>query len=122
MNDSSNENYILTSDLAMGIDLASNLKPVLTQICCVSYNNVNCEEPLTHLENYNFMLDQVFEDRDAGTPDDKMRLFLIYYICSHQLPDSEVDDYANILQVCTKVYSKYHQRPFLDILLMNLAE
>ena len=42
---------------------------------------------------------QVFEDKEAGTPDDKMRLFLIYYICSPQLPESEVDEYANVLQV-----------------------
>ena len=42
---------------------------------------------------------QVFEDPEAGTAEDKMRLFIIYYICSPQLPDSEVDEYANVLQV-----------------------
>ena len=29
------------ADLAMAIDLASNLEPVLTQMCRVSYNNNN---------------------------------------------------------------------------------
>jgi hypothetical protein len=41
----------------------------------------------------------VFEDPDAGTAEDKMRLFLIYYICSQQISDAEVDQYANALQV-----------------------
>ena len=27
--------------MAIAIDLASNLEPVLTQMCCVSYNNNN---------------------------------------------------------------------------------
>ena len=29
-----------------------------------------------------------------------MRLFLIYYICSKEITETEVDQYANILQVC----------------------
>lgn len=56
------------------------------------------EEKILSKQNLDKSLKEVFDDRDAGTPDDKMRLFLIFYICSHQLPDSEVDDYANILQ------------------------
>ena len=57
------------------------------------------EEKILSKQTLDKSLMQVFEDPDAGTAEDKMRLFLIYYICSHQLPDSEVDDYANILQV-----------------------
>ena len=32
-----------------------------------------------------------------------MRLFLIYYICSKEITETEVDQYANILQVCTLI-------------------
>ena len=35
-----------------------------------------------------------------------MRLFLIYYICSKEITETEVDQYANILQVCKKKPSK----------------
>ena len=57
------------------------------------------EEKILSKQSLDKSLMQVFQDPDAGTAEDKMRLFLIYYICSHQLPESEVDEYANILQV-----------------------
>merc|ERR1712203_1143667 len=41
---------------------------------------------------------QVFEDPDILNNEDKMRLFLIYYICSKEITETEVDQYANILQ------------------------
>jgi hypothetical protein len=28
---------------------------------------------------------ELFTDSDGGNPEDKMRLFLIYYICSHSM-------------------------------------
>eukprot|EP00096_Caligus_rogercresseyi_P009495 TRINITY_DN3238_c0_g1_i2.p1 TRINITY_DN3238_c0_g1~~TRINITY_DN3238_c0_g1_i2.p1 ORF type:complete len:503 (-),score=165.64 TRINITY_DN3238_c0_g1_i2:55-1563(-) len=40
----------------------------------------------------------IFEDPEAGTPEDKIRLFLIYYLCSgEELPDSDFDKYTNVL-------------------------
>ena len=33
---------------------------------------------------------QIFEDKDAGTPEDKLRLFLIYYLCTAHITDTEV--------------------------------
>ena len=44
---------------------------------------------------------QVFEDTDIVNNEDKMRLFLIYYICSKEISETEVEQYANILQVRT---------------------
>ena len=46
-----------------------------------------------------FVILQVFEDTDIVNNEDKMRLFLIYYICSKEISETEVEQYANILQV-----------------------
>ena len=48
-----------------------------------------------------FIILQVFEDTDIVNNEDKMRLFLIYYICSKEISETEVEQYANILQVRT---------------------
>ena len=48
-----------------------------------------------------FVILQVFEDTDIVNNEDKMRLFLIYYICSKEISETEVEQYANILQVRT---------------------
>ncbi|XP_063222305.1 protein sly1 homolog [Bacillus rossius redtenbacheri] len=37
-------------------------------------------------------------DPEAGNPDDKMRLFIIYYICSHSMTEADFDRYAAALQ------------------------
>ncbi|KAK3927655.1 Protein sly1-like protein [Frankliniella fusca] len=42
---------------------------------------------------------ELISDSDAGiTPDDKMRLFIIHYICSNSMSEVEVDRYATALQ------------------------
>merc|ERR1712024_241046 len=56
------------------------------------------EEKIMSKQTLDKSLMQVFEDPDAGTAEDKMRLFLIYYICSAGIPDAEVDQYSNVLQ------------------------
>jgi len=44
---------------------------------------------------------QILEDQDAGTPEDKLRLFLIYFLCSgNNITDAEVDQYAKVLEEC----------------------
>ncbi|RZF38555.1 hypothetical protein LSTR_LSTR006150 [Laodelphax striatellus] len=40
----------------------------------------------------------VISDPDTGTPDDKMRLFIIYYICSHTMSESEFEKYSQALE------------------------
>ena len=49
--------------------------------------------------NKNSILWQIFEDKDAGTPEDKTRLFLIYYLCTPNISESQIDEYAKMLQV-----------------------
>ena len=41
---------------------------------------------------------QILEDQEAGTPQDKLRLFLIYYLCSQPgaISDAEVDQVCSI--------------------------
>lgn len=43
-------------------------------------------------------LADVFRDPEFGTPDDKMRLFIIYYICAQNVSDSEYQKLETILQ------------------------
>lgn len=40
-----------------------------------------------------------FEDPHTGTPEDKMRLFLIYFLCSEHLTDEEIVRFSEKLQV-----------------------
>ena len=49
--------------------------------------------------NKSSLLWQIFEDKDAGTPEDKTRLFLIYYLCTPNISESQIDEYAKMLQV-----------------------
>ena len=46
----------------------------------------------------------VFEDPDAGTPEDKMRLFVIYFLCTPDLQDSEVDRISELLEVDSDIF------------------
>uniref|UniRef100_A0A0K2SYK0 Uncharacterized protein n=1 Tax=Lepeophtheirus salmonis TaxID=72036 RepID=A0A0K2SYK0_LEPSM len=40
----------------------------------------------------------IFEDPEAGTPEDKIRLFLIYFLCSgEEVSDTEIEQYERIL-------------------------
>ncbi|XP_049789905.1 protein sly1 homolog isoform X2 [Schistocerca nitens] len=41
---------------------------------------------------------ELLADGEAGTPEDKLRLFLIYYICSHSMSEAEYDRFAVALQ------------------------
>merc|ERR1712223_1312365 len=56
------------------------------------------EEKIMSKQTLDKSLMQVFEDPDILNNEDKMRLFLIYYICSKEITETEVDQYANILQ------------------------
>lgn len=40
----------------------------------------------------------ILKDPEFGQPEDKMRLFIIYYICSPNMSDSEFSKYESILQ------------------------
>lgn len=60
------------------------------------------EEKLMSKASIDKSLMDFISDPDAGTPDDKLRLFLIYYICQSQstqpISDQEVDQYAQALE------------------------
>jgi len=56
------------------------------------------EEKIMSKQTLDKSLMQVFEDTDIVNNEDKMRLFLIYYICSKEISETEVEQYANILQ------------------------
>ncbi|XP_023327317.1 sec1 family domain-containing protein 1 [Eurytemora carolleeae] len=40
----------------------------------------------------------ILNDPENGTPDDKLRLFLIYYLCTNTITDAEFDQYTTTLQ------------------------
>ena len=44
---------------------------------------------------------EVVNDPENGGPEDKMRLFIIYFLCSPQMSDAELDQYSAALQVKT---------------------
>ncbi|XP_072169857.1 sec1 family domain-containing protein 1-like [Diadema setosum] len=56
------------------------------------------EEKLMSKQTLDKSLMDVISDPDAGTPEDKMRLFIIFYICSTALPETEVDQYRTALE------------------------
>lgn len=41
---------------------------------------------------------EMLSDTEASTPEDKMRLFLVYYICAQSMSEAEFDRYAATLQ------------------------
>lgn len=55
------------------------------------------EEKILSKTTLDKSLIEVISDPEAGTPEDKMRLFLIYYICGPQMTDAEVDQYSSAL-------------------------
>lgn len=46
---------------------------------------------------YNFFLLQIIKDPDCGSPQDKMRIFLIMYLCAANMTDAEFNEYATAL-------------------------
>ena len=42
---------------------------------------------------------EVLEDPEAGTPKDRMRLFLVYFLCRPSLGDQDVERLCGILEV-----------------------
>ena len=42
---------------------------------------------------------EVLSDPQNGSPMDKLRLFLIYFLCTPTVSDAEYDQYAGALQV-----------------------
>ncbi|XP_048586451.1 sec1 family domain-containing protein 1 [Nematostella vectensis] len=43
---------------------------------------------------------EIIQDPDAGTPEDKLRLFIIYYVSGPTMSPAEFDQYASALQAC----------------------
>ena len=41
---------------------------------------------------------EILNDPDAGTPEDKIRLLIIYYICSSNISQTDLDQYLTQLQ------------------------
>ncbi|XP_041468970.1 sec1 family domain-containing protein 1-like [Lytechinus variegatus] len=56
------------------------------------------EEKLMSKQLLDKSLMDVISDPDAGLPEDKMRLFIIFYICSPSVPESEVEQYRTALE------------------------
>ena len=44
-------------------------------------------------------LSDLLEDPESGTPEDKLRLFVIYFLCSQAVTDQDVDKIAKTLEV-----------------------
>lgn len=55
------------------------------------------EEKIMSKANLEKNLADILTDPEIGTPEDKMRLFIIYYICTPSISDSESSKYENIL-------------------------
>ncbi|KAM8920694.1 sec1 family domain-containing protein 1 [Pelodytes ibericus] len=61
-----------------------------------------CEERLMSKSTLDKSLLDIISDPDAGTPEDKMRLFLIYYITSTQVPsETDLEQYKKALEDAT---------------------
>ena len=57
------------------------------------------EKIMSKQSNLDKPLSDILEDPDAGTPEDKMRLFIIYFLCSPTITDEEVDRLSKTLEV-----------------------
>lgn len=55
------------------------------------------EEKIMSKASLDKSLLEIIADPDVGTPEDKMRLFLIFYICSASITDSDVKKYESAL-------------------------
>lgn len=56
------------------------------------------EKVMSKAANLDRNIMELLTDSDAGNPEDKMRLFIIFYICSHSMSEEEFDRYATALQ------------------------
>lgn len=56
------------------------------------------EEKIMSKTSVEKVLVDIISDPDTGTPEDKMRLFIIYYICTPHISDSDYNKYETILQ------------------------
>ncbi|KAF5285352.1 hypothetical protein FQA39_LY04451 [Lamprigera yunnana] len=56
------------------------------------------EEKIMSKANIERSLTDILSDPDVGTPEDKMRLFIIYYICTPNISEAEYLKYEAILQ------------------------
>ena len=54
----------------------------------------------------------IIGDSECGTPEDKLRLFLVYFICSTNMTDAETNQYAAALQAagCDLAALRYLKR------------
>ncbi|GLH13371.1 Protein sly1 homolog [Gryllus bimaculatus] len=57
-----------------------------------------CEEKVMSKAALDRSIMELLTDPEAGTPEDKMRLFIIYYICTHSMSEADCDRYAAALQ------------------------
>ncbi|XP_067010101.1 protein sly1 homolog [Anabrus simplex] len=57
-----------------------------------------CEEKVMSKATLDRSIMELLTDPEAGTSEDKMRLFIIYYICTHSMSEAEFDRYAAALQ------------------------
>lgn len=56
------------------------------------------EEKIMSKSSLERSLMDMINNSEAGTPEDKMRLFLIFFLCGPQMTDAEVDQYATALK------------------------
>ncbi|XP_078593505.1 sec1 family domain-containing protein 1-like [Branchiostoma floridae x Branchiostoma japonicum] len=83
------------------IDMHTNIASALLDHIKVRKLDVyfEMEEKMMSKQSLDKSLMDMFSDPEAGSPEDKMRLFIIYFICSAQtMSDADVDQYAVALQ------------------------
>lgn len=56
------------------------------------------EEKIMSKANVDKVLLDILSDPETGTPEDKMRLFIIYYICTPYMSDADYTKYESVLQ------------------------
>ncbi|XP_046664016.1 protein sly1 homolog isoform X2 [Homalodisca vitripennis] len=56
------------------------------------------EEKIMSKQSLDRPLMEILADPDTGSPEDKMRLFIIYYICSHTMSEVDYDRYCSALE------------------------
>ncbi|XP_054265329.1 protein sly1 homolog [Macrosteles quadrilineatus] len=56
------------------------------------------EEKIMSKQSLDRPLMEILADPETGAPDDKMRLFIIYYICTHTMSEVEYDRYCSALE------------------------
>eukprot|EP00058_Branchiostoma_floridae_P001276 XP_002586764.1 hypothetical protein BRAFLDRAFT_281337 [Branchiostoma floridae] len=83
------------------IDMHTNIASALLDHIKVRKLDVyfEMEEKMMSKQSLDKSLMDMFSDPEAGSPEDKMRLFIIYFICSAQtMSDADIDQYAVALQ------------------------